>query len=82
MGQPVADRQPRPALAPRAHPPHADPHASVPAPRQAYAREVHASKGSLLLLNKADLLPPHVRTAWADYFDAVGGGVGGAASAR
>jgi large subunit GTPase 1 len=33
---------------------------------------VHASKASLLLLNKADLLPPHVRAAWADFFDAVG----------
>ncbi|KXZ45888.1 hypothetical protein GPECTOR_49g472 [Gonium pectorale] len=39
---------------------------------EAYARELHASKGSLLLLNKADLLPPHVRTAWADYFDKAG----------
>ncbi|PNW71778.1 hypothetical protein CHLRE_16g680944v5 [Chlamydomonas reinhardtii] len=36
------------------------------------ARELHASKSSLLLLNKADLLPPHVRTAWADYFDKAG----------
>ncbi|GIL57282.1 hypothetical protein Vafri_12537 [Volvox africanus] len=37
-----------------------------------YARELHDSKGSLLLLNKADLLPPHVRAAWADYFDKAG----------
>ncbi|GIL89787.1 hypothetical protein Vretimale_16572 [Volvox reticuliferus] len=37
-----------------------------------YARELHDSKGSLLLLNKADLLPPHVRVAWADYFDKAG----------
>ncbi|KAG2433073.1 hypothetical protein HYH02_012777 [Chlamydomonas schloesseri] len=39
---------------------------------EAMARELHASKSSLLLLNKADLLPPHVRTAWADYFDKAG----------
>lgn len=41
---------------------------------ESYARELHSSKSSLLLLNKADLLPPHVRSAWADYFDQVGVG--------
>ena len=38
---------------------------------EAHAREVHASKSSFILLNKSDLLPPHVRAAWADYFDEV-----------
>ncbi|EFJ46500.1 hypothetical protein VOLCADRAFT_105489 [Volvox carteri f. nagariensis] len=37
-----------------------------------YSRELHSSKSSLLLLNKADLLPPNVRAAWADYFDKAG----------
>lgn len=36
-----------------------------------YARDLHASKTSLVLLNKADLLPVHVREAWADFFDRV-----------
>eukprot|EP00887_Chlorella_sp_A99_P006011 scaffold27.g6011.t1 len=39
---------------------------------EAYARELHAAKASLLLLNKADLLPRELRSAWADYFDARG----------
>ena len=39
---------------------------------EAYARELHPSKASLLLLNKADLLPPELRVAWADFFDAAG----------
>ncbi len=39
---------------------------------EAYARELHPSKASLLLLNKADLLLPELRVAWADYFDALG----------
>ncbi|KAL6782518.1 hypothetical protein ACKKBG_A07095 [Auxenochlorella protothecoides x Auxenochlorella symbiontica] len=38
----------------------------------AYAHELHATKHSLLLLNKADLLPPALRSAWADYFQARG----------
>eukprot|EP00983_Pelagomonas_calceolata_P050241 1141866-Pelagomonas_calceolata.AAC.6 len=36
---------------------------------EGYARDLHASKTSLVLLNKADLLPVEVREAWADYFD-------------
>ena len=39
---------------------------------QAYARELKPSKPSLMLLNKADLLPHHVRAQWADYLDAQG----------
>ena len=35
-----------------------------------YALELHPTKRSLLLLNKADLLPLELRRAWADYFDA------------
>ena len=34
-----------------------------------YARDIAQHKGSLLLLNKADLLSAELRTAWADYFD-------------
>uniref|UniRef100_A0A7S3R0I0 G domain-containing protein n=1 Tax=Dunaliella tertiolecta TaxID=3047 RepID=A0A7S3R0I0_DUNTE len=39
---------------------------------EGYARDLHASKTSLVLLNKADLLPVEVREAWADYFDKAG----------
>jgi large subunit GTPase 1 len=39
---------------------------------EAYARELCASKASFLLLNKADLLPRHIRKEWADHFDAAG----------
>ena len=39
---------------------------------EAFARELHPTKASMLLLNKADLLTPALRTAWADYFDAQG----------
>ncbi|KAG2488868.1 hypothetical protein HYH03_012663 [Edaphochlamys debaryana] len=39
---------------------------------ESYARELHPDKASLLLLNKADLLPPSVRRRWADYFDKAG----------
>ena len=39
---------------------------------EAYCQEIHASKGSVLLLNKADLLSLSMRTAWADYFDSKG----------
>jgi large subunit GTPase 1 len=38
----------------------------------AYANELHPTKSSFILLNKADLLPEAVRTAWADFFDAQG----------
>ncbi len=34
-----------------------------------YAQDIAQHKGSLLLLNKADLLSAELRTAWADYFD-------------
>ena len=37
-----------------------------------YCREVHGAKRCMLLLNKADLLPEKLRSAWADYFDALG----------
>ena len=37
-----------------------------------YARDIAQHKGSLLLLNKADLLSAELRTAWADYFDEQG----------
>ena len=37
-----------------------------------YAADIHETKASLVLLNKADLLPAAVRAAWADYFDARG----------
>lgn len=33
------------------------------------ARDLHPAKASVLLLNKADLLGPKQRAAWADYFD-------------
>ena len=39
---------------------------------EAYARELHPTKASVLLLNKADLLSRALRTAWADYFDRQG----------
>lgn len=37
-----------------------------------YARELHPTKRSFVLLNKADLLPAAVREAWADYLDSRG----------
>ena len=37
-----------------------------------YCKELHPSKASMLLLNKADLLPIPLRLAWADYFDSIG----------
>ena len=37
-----------------------------------YCRELHPSKASMLLLNKADLLPIPLRLAWAEYFDSIG----------
>lgn len=37
-----------------------------------YALELHPTKTSFVLLNKADLLPAAVREAWADYFDSKG----------
>ena len=39
---------------------------------QAYALELSPPKPSLMLLNKADLLPRDVRCQWADYFDEQG----------
>lgn len=39
---------------------------------EAYAREIHPAKASVMLLNKADLLPRGLREAWADYFEAQG----------
>lgn len=39
---------------------------------EAYARSIHPTKHSLVLLNKADLLPVAVRKAWADFFNAKG----------
>jgi hypothetical protein len=39
---------------------------------EAYALELCASKASFMLLNKADLLPRHIRKMWADHFDAAG----------
>jgi large subunit GTPase 1 len=35
-------------------------------------RSLSPHKASLLLLNKADLLPTGLRTRWADYFDSIG----------
>lgn len=37
-----------------------------------YARDINASKSSLLLLNKSDLLSEAARVAWADYLDSQG----------
>lgn len=37
-----------------------------------YALALHPTKRSLLLLNKADLLPEALRCAWADHLDALG----------
>jgi hypothetical protein len=39
---------------------------------ESYALELCTSKASFLLLNKADLLPRHIRKMWADHFDAAG----------
>ena len=39
---------------------------------ESYSRSLHATKGSILLLNKADLLPAALRIAWADHFDRTG----------
>ncbi|KAF5769364.1 putative Ras GTPase GNL1 [Helianthus annuus] len=36
--------------------------------QQAYAREIDEHKRTLLLINKADLLPYSVRLKWAEYF--------------
>ncbi|KAJ0250703.1 GTPase LSG1-2 [Hirschfeldia incana] len=35
---------------------------------EAYAKEIDEHKKIMLLVNKADLLPPHVREKWAEYF--------------
>ncbi|CAL5211656.1 unnamed protein product [Lathyrus oleraceus] len=37
---------------------------------EAYVKEVDVHKGTLLLVNKADLLPASVREKWAEYFRA------------
>lgn len=37
-----------------------------------YSLDLHPTKRSLLLLNKADLLPEALRVAWADHFDQLG----------
>eukprot|EP00271_Cylindrocystis_brebissonii_P001093 TRINITY_DN11344_c0_g1_i1.p1 TRINITY_DN11344_c0_g1~~TRINITY_DN11344_c0_g1_i1.p1 ORF type:complete len:824 (+),score=185.19 TRINITY_DN11344_c0_g1_i1:521-2992(+) len=37
---------------------------------EAYVAELHPCKRTLLLLNKADLLPPSARQEWATYFEA------------
>lgn len=37
-----------------------------------YALDLHPTKRSFLLLNKADLLPEALRSAWADHFDSQG----------
>lgn len=39
---------------------------------EAYSLDLHPTKGSVLLLNKADLLPAALRSAWADYFEGQG----------
>ena len=39
---------------------------------ESYSVHLHPTKGSVLLLNKADLLPAALRSAWADYFDQAG----------
>lgn len=39
---------------------------------EGYSVALHPTKGSVLLLNKADLLPAALRIAWADYFDKEG----------
>ena len=39
---------------------------------EALAREAHPAKASLLLLNKADLLPQRLRAAWAAHFQRAG----------
>lgn len=38
----------------------------------AFAEDLHPTKHSFVLLNKADLLPEAVRAAWADHFDSQG----------
>ena len=39
---------------------------------EAFAREANPAKASLMLLNKADLLPQKLRAAWAAYFQEQG----------
>ena len=36
-----------------------------------YVKEVHPMKRSMLIVNKADLIPEHVRIEWGRYFDSV-----------
>ncbi len=39
---------------------------------EAFAREANPAKASLMLLNKADLLPQKLRASWAAYFQEQG----------
>ena len=39
---------------------------------EAFAREAHPGKASLMLLNKADLLPQRLRAAWVAHFQRAG----------
>eukprot|EP00039_Didymoeca_costata_P017465 m.324168 g.324168 ORF g.324168 m.324168 type:complete len:593 (-) comp16540_c10_seq22:153-1931(-) len=39
---------------------------------EAYVKELSADKSTLLLLNKADLVPSETRKQWAEYFDTLG----------
>lgn len=39
---------------------------------ESYCLEMHPTKRTVVLLNKADLLPYPLRRAWADYFDSTG----------
>ena len=39
---------------------------------EGYSIDLHPTKQSVLLLNKADLLPAALRSAWADYFEQQG----------
>lgn len=39
---------------------------------ESYCLEIHPAKRSIIVLNKADLLPVLLRSAWADYLDGLG----------
>lgn len=39
---------------------------------ETYTKEIDTNKLSLLLVNKSDLLPDHVRQKWSDYFNKKG----------
>ena len=38
---------------------------------EVYAKEVNPHKRCVLIVNKADLIPEHVRLEWGRYFDSV-----------